>query len=84
MKRECFLWVGTFNYSHEVLHIHRYAPTWASAKVRMLRDIAKQHEVNFHHVFAKFDGSQDNFRIEKEERVKTRNKNRGISPPARG
>ena len=68
MKRDSFLWCGIFNYSHEVVIKHRYAPTWASAKVRMLRDIAKEHDVGYEHVFHMFDGSKDNFTIEKEDR----------------
>jgi hypothetical protein len=69
-KRDSVLWVGTFNYSHEIVTRYRYAPSWASAKVRMLRDIAKDHGVDYIHVFGMFDGAKDNYHIEQEERAK--------------
>jgi len=66
MKRKCYLWHGMFNYSHEIMELYTNAPTWASAKNRMLRRIANDHGVNYQHVYKMFNGSKDNFNIERE------------------
>lgn len=68
MKRKPLLWVGSFNYQHELVTKHTYAPTWASAKTRMLRRIANEHGVDYSIVFGMFDGTKDNYRIEQEDR----------------
>ena len=65
-KRTPIKWVGTFNYSHELVTKYTYAPSWASARVRMLRRIAEEHGVAYQHVFGMFDGTKDNFTIERE------------------
>ena len=67
-KKELFLWVGNFNYAHELVTKYTYAPSWASAKARMLRRIAKEHDVGYDHVFHMFDGSKANYTIEREEK----------------
>ncbi len=64
VKKRQQLFVGTFNYAHEVVIKYTWAPTLAAAKTRMLRRIANEHEVNYQHVFAMFDGSRDNCLIE--------------------
>lgn len=68
MKRKNYLWRGTFNYSHEIEIKYTYAPTWASAKTRILRRIATDHGVNFSHVFNMFNGDKNNFTIEREDK----------------
>ena len=67
MKRKQILWCGTFNFSHEIIIMYTYAPTWAAARVRFLRRLAKEHEVSYSQVFSMFDGSKDNFKIEIEK-----------------
>ncbi len=66
MKGKVYRWIGSFNYSHELVTKYTWAPTWASAKNRMLRRIAKEHDVNYGYVYNMFDGSQDNFTVERE------------------
>ena len=66
MKKPNYLWVGCFNYSREVITKYTNAPTWASAKNRMLRRIANDHGVNYQHVYKMFNGSKDNFNVERE------------------
>ena len=67
VKRPLLLWIGSFNYTRELISKHTWAPTWASAKNRMLRRIAIEHNVGYQHVNGMFDGSKDNFTIEREE-----------------
>lgn len=67
-KKPLLLWVGSFNYSHELVTKHTWAPTWASAKTRMLRRIADEHGVDYRVVFGMFDGTKDNFTVEMEEK----------------
>lgn len=64
MKRSLLLWVGTFNYAHEVITKYTHAPTWAAAKSRMLHQLAKDHGVGYNSVYGIFDGTRDNFLIE--------------------
>ncbi len=66
-KKPQIKWRGNFNYSHELVIKYTYAPTWAAARVRMLRRIAEEHNVGFQCVFGMFDGTKDNFTIEREE-----------------
>jgi hypothetical protein len=66
MKKNNLLWIGIFNYAHELETRYTYAPTWASAKTRMLRRMAVEHNVGFEHVFSMFNGDRDNFKIEME------------------
>ncbi len=68
VKKPLVLWTGTFNYAHEVVSRHTWAPTWASAKNRMLRRIADEHGVDYRRVFEIFDGTRDNFIVEMEEK----------------
>jgi phosphoserine phosphatase len=67
-KKPLFLFSGSFNYAHELVIKHTWAPTWASAKNRMLRRIADEHGVDYRHVYGMFDGSKDNFKIQMEEK----------------
>ncbi len=71
MKKPTYLWCGTFNYSREVIIIYTNAPTWASAKNRLLRRLAIDHGVNYQYVYGMFDGSKQNYTIEKEINDKT-------------
>ena len=66
MKKALRLWIGSFNFSHELVTKHTWAPTWASAKNRMLRRIAADHGVDFGVVYGMFDGTKDNFTVEME------------------
>jgi phosphoserine phosphatase len=68
-KRELFLFIGSFNYAHELVTKHTWAPTWAAAKNRMLRRIADEHGVDYRQVYGMFDGSKDNFIIEREDKT---------------
>ncbi len=72
MKRKLVLWRGNFNYVHELVTKYTWAPTWASAKTRMLRRIAAEHGVDYRVVFGMFDGSRDNFTVEMEDQNDTR------------
>jgi hypothetical protein len=63
-RKQLYLFRGTFNYSHEIVVKYTYAPTWAAAKNRMLRRIAREHEVSYQHVYGMFDGHTDNFNVE--------------------
>lgn len=66
-KREAKLWVGAFRFPHELVTMHTYAPTWASAKVRMLRRMAIHQNVDYQTVFGMFrEGG--NYTIEMEEK----------------
>ena len=67
MKKPLYRWLGNFNYSHELITKYTWAPTWASAKNRMLRRIADEHGVNYQHVYRMFDGSRDNFNVERQD-----------------
>ena len=67
MPKEIIRWVGSFRYSHELITKYTYAPTWASAKNRMLRRIANEHEVDFRIVYGMFDGTKDNYTVEMDQ-----------------
>lgn len=58
------LWSGIFMYSNEIIKKHTHAPTIKSAKMRMIHQLAKEHDVHPSHVYAIFDGSKDNYIIE--------------------
>jgi len=64
MKLPQQLYKGVFNYSCEMIIKYAYAPSPASAKTRMINQLAKEHDVHPSHVFGIFDGSKDNYRIE--------------------
>lgn len=66
MAKKLLLWIGAFNYSHELVIRHTWAVSWASAKNRMLRRIADEHGVSYQHVYRMFDGSKDNYTVEQE------------------
>ncbi len=63
-KKPLLLWKGAFNYSRAILTVYSYATTEKGAKTKMINQIAKKHEVHPSHVFALFDGSKPNFKIE--------------------
>lgn len=63
-KRKPILWRGSFRYSHELKIIYTRAPSKASAKMRMINQLAKEHDVHPSHVYSVFDGSIDNHLIE--------------------
>lgn len=58
------LWRGIFNYSHEMVVKFSHAPTERAAKMRMINQLAKDHDVHPSTVYGIFDGSKDNYRIE--------------------
>lgn len=64
------LWKGVFNYSNEMIVKYTHAPTRESAKMRMIHKLAKEHNVHPSVVYDIFDGTKDNFRIEREEYAK--------------
>lgn len=61
------LYKGIFNLSQEVIIMRSTATSEGKAKTSMLFRIAKKHQVPLKYVFGLFDGSKDNFIIEKEE-----------------
>ena len=65
-KREQRLWVGAFRFPHELVTLHTYAPTWASAKNRMLRRIAIEHNVDYRAVYEMF--REGNYTVEMEQK----------------
>ena len=62
------LYKGIFNYSHEMVIKYSHAPSKASAKMRMINQLAKEHGVHASVVYGIFDGSKDNYRIEEEKK----------------
>lgn len=58
-------WVGSFRFAHELITLYTWAPSWASAKARLLRQIVKKHNVSYGAVYGIFDGTKDNYTIEK-------------------
>ena len=64
MKRELYLFRGTFNYSREVIVKYSCAPTWAKAKTNMIEQLAGDHGVSRESVKAIFNGDRDNYKIE--------------------
>jgi hypothetical protein len=65
-KREAHLWHGNFQFPHELVTMHTYAPTWAAAKNRMLRRIAIEHNVDYGAVYEMF--REGNYTVEMEEK----------------
>jgi hypothetical protein len=61
------LWKGVFSYSCETIVKYTHAPTEKSAKMRMINQIAKEHEVHPSHVYGVFDGSKANFVVKEEK-----------------
>lgn len=61
------MWVGAFRFPHELVTLHTYAPTWASAKNRMLRRMAIEHGVDYRAVYEMFQEG-GNYTIEMEEK----------------
>jgi hypothetical protein len=64
------LYRGVFSYRCEVETRYRYASSPMQAKVLMLRDLAKEHEVSYQTVFGMFNGENPNYLIEEESNVK--------------
>jgi len=60
------LYEGTFNWHGEIEVIYRYAKSEGQAKALMTRHIARKKDVLPSVTTGYFDGSQDNFRIERE------------------
>ena len=58
----------TFNYGHEIIIKYEWAWSGRQAKNFAMRKLAKEHGVHPSHVFALFDGSKDNFSVEREGR----------------
>lgn len=67
------LWRGVFNYSCEMVIKYTHAPTEKAAKMRMINQLAKDHGVHASHVYAIFDGSKPNYRIQEEKDEKINN-----------
>ena len=63
MKRQLYLWRGTFNYAREVIIKYSFAPTLAKAKANMIEQLAGDHGVNRESVMAIFNGDKPNFDI---------------------
>ncbi len=64
MKKPLILYKALFNYSHQVLVKHVYAPSPAAAKARLINRIAREHGVHPSVVHEMFNGSRDNYTIE--------------------
>lgn len=60
------LWKGVFSFRCELQREYAYAYSKEQARVVMCRRIAEKHGVHPSVVMSLFDGSKDNFTIEKE------------------
>ena len=60
-------WKGVFNFQYEVSILYAYAYTERQAWMTFCRRLANKHNVGVPHVMGIFDGSKDNFTIEKEK-----------------
>lgn len=67
------LYKGVFLYSHEMIIKYTHAPSEKSAKMRMINQLAREHEVHPSVVYSIFDGSKNNYRIEEEKQNGRRN-----------
>ncbi len=63
VKKRLLLWIGTFNYSREVVIRYTMAVTWAGAKKNFIDQLAREHGVERRTVAMMFDGSKRNFEI---------------------
>ena len=68
MTDKKILWVGAFRFPHALVTRYTYAPTWAAAKTRLLRRIANEDGVTYRSLFDMFDGTRQNYTIEREDR----------------
>ncbi len=67
-KKNEILYKGYFNLSSQVIIRRTYASSEKQAKVLMIRRIAKEKGLlGMGGLFKVFDGSKDNFKIEKEQ-----------------
>ncbi len=64
VKKRLLLWIGTFNYSREVVIRYTMAVTWAGAKKNFIDQLAREHGVERRIVAMMFKGDKDNFKIE--------------------
>ena len=55
-----------FNYGHEIIIKYAWAWSGRQAKNFAMRRLAKEHDVHPSHIFALFDGSKNNFSVERE------------------
>jgi len=68
-----------FNYSHEIVVLYEWAWSGRQAKNFAMRKLAKKHGVHPACLFALFDGSRDNFEIERvETKTKIADKERSV------
>jgi hypothetical protein len=65
--KEKKLYRGVFSYRCGLIRKFTHAHSAKQAKVFMVRQIAKDHEVSYGIVSALFDGHKDNFFIEEEK-----------------
>jgi len=64
------LYRGIFNYSHEVKIRYTTASSKRQAKIFMMHQLAREHDVHYCVVAGIFDGSKQNFEINMEVEYK--------------
>lgn len=80
------LYCGIFNYSHELIKVYAYAFNREQAKLLMIKQLARQHEVSPSIVWQKFPDGADNHEVRTEiewQEIDDENKKAGEPAPAR-